>query len=148
MKEERSSGIVLKKLDVKEADGFLSLHNYPTVCGSYFEALYVKGESGVSFTQRLLWLSKCAYTIRLKSDPDKIIGACLIYRDINKGNQHIFGGTLLPTYRNKSLLIEAFNQIKELAKYCYGLVDLKINKKVDEQRQVFLPSTRHISVVS
>lgn len=148
MKKEKSSGIVLKKLNVKEGDGFLSLHNYPTVCGSYFEELYVQGESGVSFTQRLLWLSKCAYTIRLKSDPEKIIGACLIYRNIHKGNQHVFGGTLLPTYRNKSLLIEAFNQIKELAKYCYGLVDLKINKKVDEQNQVFLPSAERISVAS
>jgi len=36
------------------------------------------------------------------------------------------GGTLLPEYRNKGLMVEAFNQMLEMAKYFYGVNEVKI----------------------
>lgn len=139
MKNKEIPDIILKKLELREIDGFFFLHTFPTVCGSYFDDFYVHGESRTSFMKRLLWLSKCAYTIRLTSDPASIIGACLVYPNKDRGNEHFFGGVLLPAYHDKGFLMEAFGQIKELAKYCYGLIDLKINEKALGGKPLFFP---------
>ncbi len=126
MKNYEKTGIVLRKLSLSEAREFCHLHSFPQQYGTYYQDLYENDESPEEFTKRLLWLAKCVYTIRLKSAPDKIIGSCMIYKGGKNRKDMYVGGTLLPEYRNKGLMVEAFNQMLEMAKYFYGVNEVKI----------------------
>lgn len=126
MKKNEKSDIVLRKLCLNEAREFCYLHSFPQQYGTYYQDLYENEESPEEFTKRLLWLSKCVYTIRIKSAPDKIIGSCMIYKGGKNRKDVYVGGTLLPEYRNKGLMVEAFNQMLEMARYFYGVYEIKI----------------------
>lgn len=123
MESSTHQGIVLKKLCLNNADKFFKLHQHPIILGQYVKDLDMYGETPIGFTKRLLWLSKGIYTIRLSSAPETIIGSSLIYK---ANNEFHYGGTLLPDYRGKGILLKAFEQSIELAKYCYGIPSIKV----------------------
>ncbi|GAA4803262.1 hypothetical protein GCM10023231_35310 [Olivibacter ginsenosidimutans] len=125
MKTANTLRTFLKKLTIKDADELLSLHTYPTMYGDYFKKMFVAGEGPQLFTQRLLWLTKCAYTIRLQAEPSKIIGACMVYSNHQHHPEYFLGGTLLSGYRQKSILLDAFDQLKDLVKYGCGITQLQ-----------------------
>jgi len=124
--ENRKSSILLKKLVLKDAQAFYDLQAYPELCGSAYQEFYSPDEKPEEFTKRLLWLSKCIYTIRLKTDPNKIIGACMIYKSGKFKKDAYLGGTLLPQYRGEGLLFDAFNEMLEIANYFYGIYEVKM----------------------
>lgn len=126
MENEKKVGIVLRKLCLNDAREFCHLLDYPEQYGTYYSDLYDDDDSPEDFTKRLLWLSKCVYTIRLKSAPDIIIGSCVIYKGGRNRKEIYVGGTLLPEYRDRGLMLEAFNQMLEMAKYFYGVNEIKI----------------------
>lgn len=127
MKNYHDQSIVLKKLCLTDAEEFFSLHRQPAVFGKYIQDLRMDNEEvPLDFTKRLLWLTKGIYTIRLAENPKPIIGSALIYKGGNEKNAFYFGGTLLPNYHGKGILLKAFDQVIELAKYCYGIPEVKV----------------------
>ncbi|MFC6101040.1 GNAT family N-acetyltransferase [Olivibacter domesticus] len=126
MENEKKAGVVLRKLCLSDAREVCHLLDYPEQYGTYCKDLYANDESPEDFTRRLLWLSKCMYTIRLKSAPTVIVGACEIYKGGQNRKEIYVGGTLLPEYRDKGLMLDAFNQMLEMARYYYGIYEVKI----------------------
>lgn len=127
MKKYHDQSIVLKKLCLTDAEEFFYLHRQPAVFGKYMQELNMTEEhTPLDFTKRLLWLSKGIYTIRLADKPASIIGSALIYKVGREKKDFYFGGTLLPKYHGKGILLKAFDQIIELAKYCYGIPEVKV----------------------
>ncbi|MFC6101470.1 GNAT family N-acetyltransferase [Olivibacter domesticus] len=127
MKNHHDQSIVLKKLCLTDAEEFFHLHRQPAVFGTYMQELNMnEEEKPLDFTKRLLWLSKGIYSIRLTDKPELIIGSALIYKGGSEKNEFYFGGTLLPNYHGKGILLKAFDQIIELAKYCYGIPEVKV----------------------
>jgi len=127
MKNTNYQRIVLKKLRLAEAEDFFHLHDYPAIFGKYIQELNMEEEeTALAFTKRLLWLTEGIYTIRLSTDPQLIIGSALIYRGGESKNEFHFGGTTLPAYQGRGILLNAFDQIIELSKYCYNIPEVKV----------------------
>lgn len=126
MENRKSLNVVLKKLSLSEAKEFCDLYSSPQQYGSLYYECYTDDETYEEVTKRLLWLSKCIYTIRLSSAPKKVIGSCMIYKGGHRRGETFIGGVLLPEYRNKGIMSEAFKQMLDMAKFAYGVNEIKI----------------------
>ncbi|QNL49016.1 GNAT family N-acetyltransferase [Olivibacter sp. SDN3] len=126
MENRKSFNIVLKKLNLSQAKEFCDLYASPHQYGSLYYERHADDETYEEFTKRLLWLSKCIYTIRPSSEPKKVIGYCMIYKAGHRRGEVFIRGTLLPEYGNKGLMSEAFKQVLDMAKFAYGVNEVKI----------------------
>lgn len=118
--------IVLRKLTIEDAVVFDNVYARPDLFWKININEEPANETAEEFTKRMLWLCKYIYTIRLKGDPEKVIGSCVLYNWNKKKKEIYFGGSLLPEYWGKGIMPSAFNQMMEMAKYCLGAAFIKI----------------------
>jgi len=131
--------IVLRKLTFEDAVIFDNVYARPELFWKININEEPGNETAEDFTKRMLWLCKYIYTVRLKSDPEKVIGCCVLYNWNKRKKEIYFGGSLLPEYWGKGIMPNAFNQMIEMAKYCLGATFIKIC--INESNQ---PATRMV----
>jgi hypothetical protein len=122
MKNKKDTTIFLKRMGGKESDEIYQLSQGAIVIGDFLQDMQLKGEKPVAFVQRLLWLSKCFYTIRLQHDPTKIIGYSLLYK---KAKTFYSSFCVLPTPHYLNIVDQAREQLIRLAKFSCGVTDVK-----------------------
>jgi len=131
--------IILQKLTIEDAVVFDNTYARPELFWKININDVIDNESAEDFTKRMLWLCKYVYTIRLRSDPTKVIGSCVLYNWNKKKKEIFFGGSLLPEFWGKGIMPSAFNQMVEMAKYCLGASFIKICIQINNQ-----PATRMV----
>ncbi|MEH6308419.1 GNAT family N-acetyltransferase [Olivibacter sp. CPCC 100613] len=131
--------IVLRKLTIEDAEIFDNIYTRPDLFWKININDEIGNETAEEFTKRMLWLCKYIYTIRLRNEPEKVIGCCVLYNWNKKKKDIFFGGSLLPEYWGKGIMPTAFNQMVEMAKYCLGASFIKICINEDNQ-----PATRMV----
>lgn len=118
MKKVNKTTILLKRLTIKESNKVFQLSQEAIILGNFLLDLQLQEKNPTEFTQRLLWLSKGIYSIRLYHKPEKIIGYALFYK---LGKTYYEGLCILPSYYHPSILEQTREQLAELAKFCYGV---------------------------
>lgn len=127
MKNKKTTPILLKRMSGKESDQIYLLSQEAIVLGNFLQDLQLNGEKPLVFVQRLLWLSKGFYTIRLQHEPQKIIGYSLLYK---KDNSFYQGFCILPNYYYTAVIEEAREQLSRLARFCAGITDIKSSNNI------------------
>lgn len=128
----KAEPIIIKKLTIEDSEIFNNVYARPELFRKINDDRSVN-ENAEDFAKRMLWLCKYIYTIRLKRDPLKVIGACVLYNWNKKKKEIFFGGSILPEYWGKGIMPNAFNQMMEMAKYCLGASYIKITINKDNQ---------------
>lgn len=134
MKNLKNQEVILRKLNIDEAEIFNDIHYRPALSGKIDCDNYAEENDAMNFTKRMLWLCKFVYTIRLKQEPEMIIGTCILYNWDKESKSIHFGGSLDPNYWGNGYMASALSQIMELAKYCLGAKEVKINIKKDNEQ--------------
>jgi len=127
MKNEKTTPILLKRMSGKESDQIYLLSQKAIVLGDFFQDMQLCGEKPLAFVQRLLWLSKGFYTIRLQHEPEEIIGYSLLYK---KNKSYYVGFCILPDYYYLPVIEQAGEQLSRLAKFCAGITDIKASNHI------------------
>lgn len=118
MKKVNKTVILLKRLTMKECNKVFQLSQEAIIRGNFLLDLQLQERNPTEFTQRLLWLSKGTYSIRLYHKPEKIIGYALFYK---LGKTYYEGICILPSYYHPLVFEQTREQLAELAKFCYGV---------------------------
>ena len=118
MKKINKTAILLKRLTMKECNKTFQLSQNAIILGNFLLDLQLQEKDPIAFTQRLLWLSKGIYGIRLCHEPEKTIGYALFYK---LGKIYYEGLCILPSYYHPLVLDHIREQLAELAKFCYGV---------------------------
>ncbi|WP_028297586.1 GNAT family N-acetyltransferase [Olivibacter sitiensis] len=134
MKNLKNQEVILRKLSIEEAEIFNDIHYRPVLYGKIDCDNYAQEDNAIDFTKRMLWLCKFIYTIRLKDKPQEIIGTCTLYNWDKESKSVHFGGSLQPKYWGNGFMAAALSQMLELAKYCLGAKQIKINIKPENEQ--------------
>lgn len=122
MKTELSNEkIILKPLTKKDSITFYNLYFPKAKQEEKQKVLKIDNKSPLEFTEYIISLCNCIFTIRTIEHPTKIIGDCALH-DLNKEKSEIeIGGTLLPEYWGKGIMATAFQLLIEYAKQEYSI---------------------------
>lgn|GEM_PF-1501189 len=121
MKNQKKTAVFLRMLTMKESNEIFQLSKGGIIFGNFLQDLQLQEEKPVEFTQRLLWLTKGFYSIRLHHEPEKIVGYTLFYKS---GESFYDSLCILPDYYHPGIINQTREQMAELAKFCYGLKDI------------------------
>lgn len=106
--------ILLKPLTIDDASHFYALYQNPGV--NHNREPFLPGESPLDFTKRIIDACIEIYTIHLTTDEETIIGDCALH-DPNYSDSEIeIGGSLLPAFQGKGLMLEAFTLLEKRAR--------------------------------
>lgn len=103
---------------MKEHREIFQLSREALTLSNFLQDLQLDDDKPTKFTQRLLWLSKGHYTVRPQDHPKKVIGYALIYK---MGKSYYEGICLSPEYYYPAIIDQIYEQLFELAKFCYGI---------------------------
>lgn len=118
MNTANKTNVLLKTLSMKDCNEIFCISREGIVTGNFLQDLQLNENSPIEFTQRLLWLSKGLYTIRLDYDPKKIVGYTLFYRL----NVAFFRSLcILSDFYRPAIISQVHEQMSELGKFCYGI---------------------------
>ena len=118
MKNQKSTGILLKRYTFGECDFTYKLFQRAMLIGNFMQHLQLHGEQPVNFANRLGWLTKGFYAIKAATAPNHVLGFSFVYK-MNKS--YFYGAAILPDHYDRHILSQAMTQTAELAKYCYGI---------------------------
>ena len=108
--------LLLRTLEPRDSLSFYNLYkkNYETKLAE--ESPFQPGETEADFTARILGLCTHIWTIRLSDDPQTIVGDAALHDWIKETSTIEIGGTLLPEYHGKGIMISVFDYIISFAK--------------------------------
>jgi [ribosomal protein S5]-alanine N-acetyltransferase len=132
----KAEPIIIRKLSQADAEIFNNIYTRPDLFWKIDVDDNSGNESAEEFTKRMLWMCKYIYTIRLKRDPDKVLGSCALYNWNKRTKEIYFGGALDPNYWGMGIMPSAFNQMVEMAKYCIGASFIKICVNEDNKQAI------------
>ncbi|HWV75461.1 MAG TPA: GNAT family protein [Pseudosphingobacterium sp.] len=132
----KAEPIIIRKLSQADAEIFNNIYTRPDLFWKINVDDNSGNESAEEFTKRMLWMCKYIYTIRLKRDPDKVLGSCVLYNWNKRTKEIYFGGALDPKYWGMGIMPSAFNQMMEMAKYCIGASFIKICVNDDNKQAI------------
>jgi len=121
MKNQKSTGILLKRYAFGECDFTYQLFQRAMLIGNFMQHLQLHGEQALNFTNRLGWLTKGFYAIKATATPNHVLGYSFVYK-MNKS--YFYGAAILPDHYNRHILNQAMLQTAELVKYCYGIENI------------------------
>jgi [ribosomal protein S5]-alanine N-acetyltransferase len=113
--------IVMRELRPADAAAFYGL--YRRLYGKE-GAPFAAEESPWQFTERILGVCTCIYTIRQTHRPDLIIGDCALHHWQEAAGEVEIGGSLLPEYWGQGIMRRAFALLTQLAKDELGALSL------------------------
>ena len=71
--------VVLIKLTIENADFIYNLYSRPELVEHFDESPFVQDETPTEFTERIISLCECIFTIRSIDQPNLIIGDCALH---------------------------------------------------------------------
>jgi [ribosomal protein S5]-alanine N-acetyltransferase len=114
--------VILEQLTKYDADFFYGIYSNPLLTVNFDESSFLPNEKPIAFTERIISLCECIFTIRPTDQPQLIIGDCALHH-YNKARKEItIGGSLLPQYWGNGFMNAAFLLLEEIAR-----MELKVN---------------------
>lgn len=129
----KAEPIIIRKLSQTDSEIFNNIYTRPDLFWKINVDDNLADESAEAFTKKMLWMCKYICTIRLKHDPSKVLGSCVLYNWNKRTKEIYFGGALVPEYWGMGIMPNAFNQMVEMAKYCIGATSIKITISDDNK---------------
>lgn len=130
--------ILLKKLTEQDAESFYKLYSHPELISSFDENPFLKNETPAEFTNRIISLCECIFTIRTTENPDLVIGDCALHHWNKTANEIEIGGSLFPEYWGKGFMQAAFELLIELAEQNLGIQTLLGSTKTKNRQAIAL----------
>lgn len=116
MKIYSNDNVILRELTLVEADRFYAIYAHPKLSENFDESPFLPNESSIEFTERIISLCECIFTIRPTANPNLIIGDCALHHWNKQSNEISIGGSLFPEYWGKGYMKYSFNLLIEIAK--------------------------------
>ncbi|ANH83240.1 hypothetical protein A8C56_21680 [Niabella ginsenosidivorans] len=111
-----SNRIILQKLTVADALPFYTLYTYRKERTDFTENPFRKDERPAAFTERIIALCECIFTVRIKEKPEQIIGDCALHDWDPATGEIEIGGSLFPEFWGLGLMHAAFELLIGIAK--------------------------------
>lgn len=105
----KNNKVVLRPLTVSDAQAFYDL--YHTAGRSAGESF----ETPIGFTERIIALCTCIWTIRPLDHPEQIIGDCALHHLNDVSGDIQIGGSLLPNWQRRGYMTSAFQLAMQYA---------------------------------
>ena len=112
--------VTLDHLTVKDAAFFYEIYSHPALTVNFDESPFLPNETSTEFTERIISLCECIFTIRPTDNPNLIIGDCALHHWDKQNNEIVIGGSLFPEYWGKGYMQAAFELLTEIAKQELG----------------------------
>jgi ribosomal-protein-alanine N-acetyltransferase len=121
LKEYSNDKIILRHLSLDDADFFYDIYSHPQLTANFDESPFLPNETPTAFTERIISLCHCIFTIRLSKDSQRVIGDCALHHWNKETNEIIIGGSLYPEYWGKDIMRSAFEILTNIAKEELGV---------------------------
>ncbi len=119
--------IILEQLTENDAEFFYDI----TSRLNYGDNPFLPFESQKEFTKRIISFCEFTFTIRMKDNPDIIIGECALHSWDKEMKEIEIGGSLYPDYWGKGLMRSAFDLLAAIAKQNLGIEILRGQTKIN-----------------
>jgi ribosomal-protein-alanine N-acetyltransferase len=120
-KTYRDNHVLLEPLTIRDAGFFYDIYSNPQLTVNFDESPFLPNETPIQFTERIISMCECIFTIRLIENPGLIVGDCALHHWNKAENEIIIGGSLFPEYWGKGLMQSAFKILTEIAKNELGV---------------------------
>lgn len=108
--------LLLSEITLNDAEAIYNIYTNPKVIEYYNDAPIAGEDDTVNFISRITEGENLIFGIRMKENPDTIIGDCALH-DWNPETKTIeIGGSLLPQFWGKGIITEAFNALLQYAR--------------------------------
>ncbi|MDO1451129.1 GNAT family N-acetyltransferase [Rhodocytophaga aerolata] len=126
--------ILLRRLTVADAEAFYALYTWPEVIQHFDSSPFLPDDTAISFTSRIIESCYCIWTIRLRGEPEKIIGDLALHHYDMQHKRIEIGGSLLPAYWGKNLMKQAFELLIDFSRQTLKIEQI-IGKTSPDNRQ-------------
>ncbi len=113
--------VILNNLTVQDADFFYEIYTHPALTVNFDEIPFLPNETSTEFTERIISLCECIFTIRPTDRPNLIIGDCALHHWDKQKHEIVIGGSLFPEYWGKGYMQAAFELLTDIAKQELGV---------------------------
>lgn len=131
--ELKNDTLLLKLLSDKDAAVYYKLYTE-----RMHEQPFLPDETPLAFTTRILQLCNVLFSIRLRNQPEIIIGDCALHDWDQKNNEIEIGGSLFKAYQGKGYMQSAFDLLIEHAKDRYQVKKIIGKTQVDNNSAIRL----------
>ncbi|GAA4925419.1 GNAT family N-acetyltransferase [Mucilaginibacter defluvii] len=116
LKEYSNDKIMLRQLSIDDANFLYDIYSHPQLTANFEESPFLPDETPTAFTERIVSLCACIFTIRLSHKSHRIIGDCALHHWNKETKEIVIGGSLFPEYWGKGIMRSAFEILTNIAK--------------------------------
>lgn len=129
--------VQLVTLTLENADFLYSIYTN-TALTMNFDDPFLKNETPLAFTKRIISTCECIFTIRPSEKPNLMIGDCALHH-WNRHNKEIFiGGSLFPMYWGQGYMQAAFELLIKIAKQHFDVATISGQTKITNTKAIRL----------
>ena len=108
--------VTLEHLTKNDARFLYKIYSHPELIGNFDGSPFLKNETPIEFTERIISLCNYIFTIRPVEKSDLIIGDCALHSYDKKNKEIVIGGSLFPEYWGQGYMQASFEVLIEIAK--------------------------------